>query len=196
MNTQLVIISILITVTRPFSHYYLMYSRDLFSPYTSNYEAFITTSRNLFGGRKNGSNTDKEGILDQLFGGKKVEKKSKMLDQLSMFKKAQQIAQKKDAIDKELAKLDIVGKAADGRIHVTIRYLPPCMPTSPSPGYDTIAVNIDDEYFKVVPCDELSRALENAIRDGETKANNIVAKKYRALDSDMGNFLGDSSSKE
>ena len=64
-----------------------------------------STSLNLFGSKPKDPNSD--GDAPQQPG---------MMDQLAMFKKAQEIASKKAAIDKELAEEKIVGTAADGKI--------------------------------------------------------------------------------
>ena len=64
-----------------------------------------STSLNLFGG----GNKD---------GGAK---KPNMMDQLGMFKKAQEIAQKKKNIENELAKIDYTGTAVDGKVIATVK---------------------------------------------------------------------------
>ena len=66
-----------------------------------------STCLNLFGGG------NKDG------GGAK--KQPNMMDQLAMFKKAQEIAQKKKDIENELAKMDYSGSAADGKVTATIK---------------------------------------------------------------------------
>lgn len=137
-----------------------------------------TTSLNLFGGKKGGDGGDKGGPM----GG--------MMDQLAMFKKAQEIAKKKQDLDKEIAAMDIIGNAADGKVKVTVQYVPAQLPTNPSPGYDTTAIDIDEEYLKEVSCEDLGAALVDAIRDGETSANKVVAEKYQVLDAELSGILG------
>lgn len=113
-----------------------------------------------------------------------------MMDQLAMFKKAQEISQKKNALDKELANEKITGSAADGNIQISVKYVPPQLPANPTPGYETASVDIDEEYLKAVSAEDLSVALVEAIRDGENKANEAVAEKYKSLEEDMKGILG------
>eukprot|EP00804_Cyclotella_cryptica_P022878 CCRYP_005091-RA/>CCRYP_005091-RA protein AED:0.01 eAED:-0.01 QI:0/-1/0/1/-1/0/1/0/181 len=113
-----------------------------------------------------------------------------MMDQLAMFKKAQEIASKKAELDKELSKENIVGTAADGKISITVQYVPPQLPMNPTPGYEAKAVDIDEEYLKEVSSEDLSAALVEAIRDGEKNAMEKVAEKYKSLEEDMKGILG------
>ena len=107
-----------------------------------------------------------------------------------MFKKAQEIASKKAELDKELSKENIVGNAADGKISITVQYVPPQLPMNPTPGYEAKAVDIDEEYLKEVSSEDLSAALVEAIRDGEKNAMEKVAEKYKSLEEDMKGILG------
>merc|ERR1719223_1843239 len=107
------------------------------------------------------------------------------MDQLAMFKKAQELASKKNDLDKEIAEMEIIGSAADGSVKVTIQYVPAQMPTNPSPGYDAIGVDLDETFLESSSCDELSEALVNAIRDGEMAATKIVGEKYKVLEEEM-----------
>lgn len=113
-----------------------------------------------------------------------------MMDQLAMFKKAQELAQKKQALDKELAEEKIVGTAADGKIEITIQYVPPRLPANPTPGYEASGVSIDEEYLSEVSAEDLSTALVEAIRDGEKTATEKVGEKYKSLEEDMKNIMG------
>jgi DNA-binding protein YbaB len=137
-----------------------------------------TTSLNLFGGKKESSDSGNKNPM----GG--------MMDQLAMFKKAQEIAKKKNDLDKEIAEMDIIGSAADGKIKVTVQYVPAQLPVNPSPGYDAVKVDIDEEYLNGVSCEDLSAALVDAIRSGEAKANEVVAEKYKSLEAEMTEILG------
>jgi len=127
------------------------------------------SSLNLFGGKKDGAKDGGGGP-----GGG-------MMDQLAMFKKAQEIAQQKNKLDDELRGMDIIGTAAEGKIKVTIKYSPAKMPASPSPGYDAIDVNIDEEYLNEVSSEVLSEDLVLALRDGETRATEVVTEKASRL---------------
>lgn len=135
-----------------------------------------TTSLYLFGSKPKG-----EGSQAQQPG---------MMDQLNMFKKAQELSQKKAAIDNELANEKIVGTAADGNVKVTIKYIPPQLPMNPTPGYEAAEVDIDESYLGSVSAEDLSASLVAAIRDGEAKAAEIVGKKYKSLEEDMMRIMG------
>ena len=138
-----------------------------------------TTSLNLFGGKKASPDS---GNKNNPMGG--------MMDQLAMFKKAQEIAKKKNDLDKEIAAMDIIGSAADEKIKVTVQYVPAQLPVNPSPGYDAVKVDIDEDYLNGVSCEDLSAALVDAIRSGEAKANEVVAEKYKSLEAEMAEILG------
>ena len=135
-----------------------------------------STSLNLFGSKPKDPNADKQ--------------QPGMMDQLAMFKKAQELAQKKNNLDKELAKEKIMGTAADGNIEITIQYVPPQLPISPSPGYEATDVNINEEYLKDVTAEDLSASLVEAIRNGEQRATEIVGEKYKVLEEDMKAIMG------
>jgi len=111
------------------------------------------------------------------------------MDQLAMFKKAQEVAQKKNELDKELAAMDTIGSAADGKVKITVKYVPAQLPSNPNPGYDVVAIDIDEEYLGEVSCEDLSSSLVEAIRNGEEKAAVLVAEKYQALQADLGEML-------
>mmetsp|Transcript_18862 Transcript_18862/g.40870 ORF Transcript_18862/g.40870 Transcript_18862/m.40870 type:complete len:198 (-) Transcript_18862:193-786(-) len=145
---------------------------------SSSSSSTIVTSLNLFGSK----NKDPAGGAAPSGPG--------MMNQLAMFKKAQEIAQKKNALDQELAQEKITGTAADGKITVTIQYIPPQLPMNPTPGYDASGVDIDEEYLEGVSAEELSEALVEAIRDGEVKATEAVAEKYKSLEEDMKSIMG------
>ena len=113
-----------------------------------------------------------------------------MMDQLAMFKKAQELSQKKTEIDKEIANEKIVGTAADGNIKVTIKYIPPQLPVNPTPGYEAAEVNIDEAYLESVSAEELSASLVEAIRNGEVKAAELVGQKYKVLEDAMKSIMG------
>ena len=107
-----------------------------------------------------------------------------------MFKKAQEIASKKNELDKELAAENIVGEAADGNIKITVQYVPPQLPMNPTPGYEAKAVDIDEAYLNEVSAEDLSAALVEAIRNGEKAAMERVAEKYKSLEEDMRSIMG------
>eukprot|EP00585_Thalassiosira_rotula_P001937 CAMPEP_0196141138 /NCGR_PEP_ID=MMETSP0910-20130528/8802_1 /TAXON_ID=49265 /ORGANISM="Thalassiosira rotula, Strain GSO102" /LENGTH=175 /DNA_ID=CAMNT_0041402195 /DNA_START=43 /DNA_END=570 /DNA_ORIENTATION=- len=137
-----------------------------------------TTSLNLFGSKP--KDPDAEGAPAQ----------PGMMDQLAMFKKAQELAQKKNQLDKELSEEKIVGTAADGKIEISIQYIPPQLPVNPTPGYEATDVSIDEEYLAEVSAADLSEALVEAIRNGEKTATEKVGEKYKSLEEDMKKIMG------
>ena len=155
----------------------LLCSVKAFIPNSFTPRTVSKTELNLFGGKKEGGDDKGKGGM----GG--------MMDQLAMFKKAQEIAQKKNGLDKELAEMDIFGTAADGKIKVSVKYIPAQLPQNPSPGYDAVNVDIDEDYLNEVSCEDLSSALVDAIRDGETVAAKLVAEKYQILDRELGQMM-------
>lgn len=154
---------------------FLIASTQAFAPSLSSQKT--STTLNLFGGKKK----DGEGGNNPMGG---------MMDQLAMFKKAQEIAKKKQDLDKEIADMDIIGSAADGNIKITVQYVPAQLPVNPSPGYDAVKIDIDEAYLNEVSSEDLSAALVEAIRSGETKANEVVAEKYKSLEAEMAGMLG------
>lgn len=143
---------------------------------SSNVESSIissSTSLNLFGGSKEGADKDKPG----------------MMDQLKMLKKAQEVASKKMALDKELAKIDHVGTAADGKVSVTIKYVPGLPMQQPS--YDAAGIDIDEEYLKEVSSADLSESVAEAIQAGYKLATIATAERMTELTEEMGKIMQD-----
>jgi len=132
-----------------------------------------TTARSLFGGKKDGSG-DKKG--------------PGFMDQMAMLKKAQEIATKKMAMDKELAQQDYVGEAAGGNVKVTVKYVPP-LPMQ-QPGYEGSKVDIDEAYLQNASSEELSDAVAEALRDAYKKCTTEVAMKLAELTKDLGSMMG------
>ena len=154
----------------------LIASSSAFSPSgVSGPVAQQSSALNLFGGGNKGEGGEAS--------------KPGMMDQLAMFKKAQEVASKKNELDKELQQIDIIGSAADDKIKVTVKYIPAQLPVNPNPSYDVVAIDIDETYLGEVASEDLSSALVDAIRDGETKATVLVAEKYKKLQTDMAEML-------
>lgn len=131
-----------------------------------------TTSLNLFGKKEGGEN-----------------KGPGMMDQLAMLKKAQEVASKKQALDKELALLEHVGSSADGKVTVTVKYVPP--PPMQQPGYEPAGCNIDEEYLSTVTSTDLSQAVADAMKDGYKKATEATQAKMQELTAELGKIMGD-----
>lgn len=135
-----------------------------------------TTSLNLFGG-----------------GGKKEDAGNKgpgMMNQLAMFKKAQEVAQKKKKLDEELQATPFVAEAADGKVKASFKYVPVMNPMDPNPDYEAINFEFDDEYYESASAEDLSEACKEAVLAGVEKINNAVAEKYAVLQQDLMDALG------
>ena len=131
---------------------------------------------NLFGGGGNKDGAAKPG------GG--------IMDQMAMFKKAQEMAKKKQTLDSELASEDFKGKGADGKVTATVKFAPSKNPMDPSPGYETTAIDFDEEWFEGASTDDISNAVKDALMDGIEVTNVAVTEKYKALEEDIKNLQG------
>mmetsp|Transcript_37104 Transcript_37104/g.90193 ORF Transcript_37104/g.90193 Transcript_37104/m.90193 type:complete len:175 (+) Transcript_37104:37-561(+) len=131
-----------------------------------------------------------------LFGGgggaKDGEKKAGggMMDQMAMFKKAQELAQKKNQIDKELAELDFFGESADGNVKTTFKFVPVKNPMDPNPDYDAVKFEFDDAWYESASPEDISAAVKEAILNGINETNDKVAEKYQALQGDLMGAMG------
>jgi DNA-binding protein YbaB len=134
-----------------------------------------TSQLNLFGGG------NKDG--DKKTGGG-------MMDQLAMFKKAQELAKKKNELDKELSAAEYVGSAADGKVKATFKFIPVKNPMDPNPDYEAQTFEFDDEWFEGASPEEISSAVQESIQDGIDKTNEAVAEKYQTLQGDLMGAMG------
>ena len=140
--------------------------------------------------------TSTSGTILNLFGGNKGDgdKKPGMMDQLAMFKKAQEMAQKKQKLDLELQKMDFVGTAVDGNVKVSFKYVPVSNPMDPNPDYEATSFQFDPTWFEASTPENISSAIQAAIKDGVEQTNNAVAQKYAVLQEDLmaafGNMAG------
>ena len=129
-----------------------------------------------------------------LFGGGAKEGGEKkgpgMMDQLAMFKKAQEVAQKKKELDTELAKMDFQGTGADGKVKATFKYNPSTNPMDPNPEYEVKSFDFDDEFYSSSSPEEIADAVEAAIMDGIENTNKAVADKYEVLQTDLMEAFG------
>lgn len=135
----------------------------------------LTSALNLFGG----GNKD---------AGEK--KGPGMMDQLAMFKKAQEMAQKKKKLDEELMIETFIGEGADGKVKGSFKYVPVTNPMDPNPDYEPVTFEFDDEFFESASPDEISNAVKESIFDGITKTNEAVAEKYAVLQGDLMEAFG------
>lgn len=108
-----------------------------------------------------------------------------MLDQLAMLKKAQEMAQKKNKLDQELAALDFEGSSNDGKVQAIMKYIPSKNPMDPTPEYDAVSFDFDDEWFEGASTEDLSAAVKEAIMNAIAAINRGVEEKYQALQGDI-----------
>ena len=134
-----------------------------------------STALNLFG-KGGGSGGDKKG--------------PGMMDQLAMFKKAQEMAQKKAKIDEELKKMDFSGTAADGKVVASFKYVPVQNPIDPNPDYEAVEFKFDNEFYESASPEEISAAVKESILNGIEETNKIVAEKYAVLQESLMEALG------
>jgi hypothetical protein len=151
----------------------LLASQCAVSAFTANLPTTVSststsTSLNLFGA-----------------GGAKGEKKPGMMDQLSMFKKAQEMAQKKAKLDEELTQMNFEGLGAEGKVKASFKYVPISNPMDPNPDYEAIKFEFDDAYFESATPEELSAAVKECVLNGIENTNTAVAEKYAVLQSDL-----------
>ena len=132
------------------------------------------TSLNLFGGKKEGG--DKKG------GG--------FMDQMAMFKKAQEMATKKQKLDAELQQEVFTGEAADGKVVVSLKFIPVKNPMDPNPDYEPTGFEFDNDWYEAASPEDISAAVTECLKDGITKTNEKVAEKYSVLQADMMEAMG------
>jgi len=125
-----------------------------------------------------------------LFGGGNKDGESKgpgggMMNQLAMFKKAQEMAQKKQTLDQDLAKEIFKGSAANGKVTVDCKFSPSKNPMDPQPDYDAVAFDFDEEWYDSVTPEELGTAVKEALLDGIEQTNVAVSEKYEILGKEL-----------
>lgn len=129
----------------------------------------------------------------RLFGGgnKGGEKKGPgMMDQLAMIKKAQEMAQKKQKLDAELAAMVFIGTGADGKVTAKFKYIPSRNPMDLSPEYEAQAFEFDDAWYDSASPDELSAAVLEAIQAGYKATNEALIQKYATMQADVLEVMG------
>jgi hypothetical protein len=135
-----------------------------------------TTQCNLFG---SGGGGNKDGGT----------KGPGMMDQLAMFKKAQEMATKKKKLDEELQKMTFVGDNP-GQVKGTFKYVPIANPMDPNPDYEAVSFEWDEAFFESASPAELAAAATTAILRGIEQTNVAVAEKYATLQADLMEALG------
>jgi DNA-binding protein YbaB len=133
-----------------------------------------TTALNLFGGGNKGGQAKGPG----------------MMDQLAMFKKAQEMAQKKKELDNELSQMTFYGTSSDGKVKGTFKYIPNTNPLDPNPEYEPQNFDFDEDFFASASPDDLAAAIKEAVLNGIEETNTAVAEKYAVLQADLMAVMG------
>jgi DNA-binding protein YbaB len=113
-----------------------------------------------------------------------------MMDQLAMFKKAQEMASKKKEMDAELAMMSFEGIGADGKVKAAFKYVPNTNPMDPNPDYDAQSFEFDDDFFESSSPEDIAAAVKEAILNGIETTNTAVAEKYAVLQKDLMEAFG------
>ena len=138
----------------------------------------VPTSLNLFGG--GGGNKDAAG----------AKKGPGMMDQMAMFKKAADMAQKKNKLDKELAAETFEASSENGKVTATCKFSPSKNPMDPQPEYETTALKFDEEWYESASAEDLSKAVKEAVLKGVEAAALAVTEKYKVLEEDLKGAMG------
>lgn len=144
------------------------------------------------------SSTTRSSTTLHLFGGNKGDgdnKKPGMMDQLAMFKKAQEMAQKKQKLDAELQQMSFAGASENDNVKVTFKFVPVSNPMDPNPDYEATFFQFNEEWFESASPEDISAAVKAAISDGIEKTNLEVAKKYAVLQEDLMAAFGNADKK-
>lgn len=113
-----------------------------------------------------------------------------MMDQLNMFKKAQEIATKKKAIEEELQLLSFEGKSENEKVTVSMKYLPSSNPMDPQPEFEVQGFSFDDEWFESADTAQLSEAIADAYRAGISATMLGSEEKFKTLAADLQAMMG------
>ena len=112
------------------------------------------------------------------------------MDQMAMFKKAQEMATKKQKLDEELQQENYEGTGADGKVVASLQFIPVKNPMDPNPDYEATKFTFDDDFWASASPEELSKAVTESLTDGIEKTNLKVAEKYAVLQKDLMEALG------
>jgi DNA-binding protein YbaB len=135
------------------------------------------------------SSTKTSSALHLFGGGDKSAKKQGsppgMMDQLAMFKKAQEMATKKKKLDEELSKAKYQGASADGTVQATFKYVPGISPMDMNPDYETTEFKFDKEWFESAEPADIAKNSKEAVMSGIEIINKAVTEKYAVLQEDL-----------
>lgn len=139
-----------------------------------------STALHLFGGKKEGEGGGPGG----------------MMNQLAMFKKAQEVAQKKKKLDEELMAESFEAEAADGKVKATFKYVPVANPMDPNPDYEAVNFAFDEEYYESTSPEDLAKACQEVVKSGIEVINKAVSEKYAVLQKDLVEAFGGGGQQE
>eukprot|EP00546_Thalassionema_frauenfeldii_P011421 CAMPEP_0178920170 /NCGR_PEP_ID=MMETSP0786-20121207/14855_1 /TAXON_ID=186022 /ORGANISM="Thalassionema frauenfeldii, Strain CCMP 1798" /LENGTH=185 /DNA_ID=CAMNT_0020594205 /DNA_START=76 /DNA_END=633 /DNA_ORIENTATION=- len=128
---------------------------------------------NLFGGKKDGEAKDDAGGPGGLLGN------------LAMLKKAQEIQQKKAAIEKELGEMVFSGKSENEKVTANLKYIASKNPMDPQPEYGVDSFDFDDDWYNDAAPDDLSSGILEAYRAGIMVCQEESQTKFETIAKDV-----------
>jgi DNA-binding protein YbaB len=145
---------------------------------TSSTTATTTTKLHLFGG----GNKSGDGAI--------AKKGPGMMDQLAMFKRAQEVAQLKLKLDNELAAETFEGIGADGKVKAFCKMVPSKNPMDPQPDFEATGFEFEDEWYESATPENLSSGVMEALQDGRAKTEIAATEKYKPLEEAFRGVMG------
>mmetsp|Transcript_24363 Transcript_24363/g.36141 ORF Transcript_24363/g.36141 Transcript_24363/m.36141 type:complete len:176 (-) Transcript_24363:102-629(-) len=136
-----------------------------------------TSALNLFGGKKDGKDGSKPGGPG-------------LLDQMALFKKAQEIQSKKAAIEKELGEVVFSGKSENEKVTASVKYVASKSPMDPQPEFSVEGFDFDDDWFNDATPEDLSSAVVEAYRAGVKETQAESEKQFQSLAKDLQEMMG------
>ena len=77
-----------------------------------------------------------------------TEKGPVMMQYLAIVKNSQEVASKKNSLDKDLHKTKTNGLVVERKVEITIKYVPTTLTSNPNPSYGVSAIGINKVYFE------------------------------------------------
>jgi hypothetical protein len=108
-----------------------------------------------------------------------------MMDQLAMFKKAQEMASKKKKLDEELSKETFVGTSENGKVTGKFKFVPIQSPMDPNPDIDCIGFDFDSEWYESAAPEDIGTAATEVYKSGVDATNKAMMEKYEVLQNDL-----------
>ena len=108
-----------------------------------------------------------------------------MMNQLAMFKKAQEIASKKQAIEKELQLLSFDGTSSNGKVTASMKYLASPNPMDPQPEFEVQGFTFDDDWYAQAATEQIALAVTEAYRAAVQATMLGSEEKFKVLAEDL-----------